>query len=127
MNRIRLLLLIISILMAGTIFSQRSSSYSLPVTVIDSSTKEPLDSVWLTIGKYGHWGKIKGKKMILVDRSTKITGGYAVIQAEKTGYRTISNIGDQYFKLVNYGKMSDYVMEIPMAKIKKGVKLIKKE
>lgn len=97
----------------------------MPVTVFDSATHTYLDSVTLTLGEYKN-NKLKEKKKVLVNGTTTIGGKYLVISAERKGYRTNSNITDSNYKLVNYGKSTGYTIEIPMQKLKSGVKLVPK-
>ena len=110
-------------LFSSSSFAQISAP--LKVTIIDSSSKELLDSVTVTFVKYRR-GRVSNKRVVIVNKTTATESGWGIFTVEKKGYESMTQMRDSYYKKIDYGKSIGYVIEIPLKKIKSGVKLVPK-
>jgi hypothetical protein len=103
-----------------------SQTSSMPITVIDSASKLPLDSVKITLVKYGRKPGSKTQKVVEINKTGNLGEypNYYIMKVEREGYEPLTKITDEYYKVERKGKSTSYYIEIPLRKSKKGVKLV---
>ena len=126
-----LFILFLFFIISDTILAQRVhhgrvSYYAFTATFTDSSNKESLDSVKVTLIKRSRRGQIKKIAIVYADKNLLVDGkNYTdILKIEKEGYiQSTLTDSDWSFKQ----GFNNVTVNYTMSRITRGVKLIKKE